>query len=617
MNVKIFSFEKSRKFKKFQGHTLVEIMVAIIVLSIVMAIFTPLITKKLRTTTQSVAAESVGVRSNCSTYNEKCILCDSERCIRCNANCTAGQFIDFEDCTCKTCIAGCVYCKDDTTCEKCNVGYEKNASNICVPCTAGHYSDDGFTCVECSAGQAQSETGKSYCNVCEAGTFSKEAGSQNCVTCPAGEYNTSAGSTTCIKCEVDNYCTGGSHHAACDPGYGADEGSSSCVACSTKIDANCEECLNQSECTACKINYYINSSKTCSKCPAGKSCNGTATTQTCAAGTYSPEGVASCSVCADGTYSAAGASSCTSCTSLDAFCSVCNKATGACTTCQAGYALSGGSCVLDKFSFTFSGTHEPSSSSYNGSHSILLKSNGTFVPKTNAIVTIVVVGGGGAGGPVHGGGGGGGCVSQHVDVTLNKDENYTVVIGAGGTGSDRFQSDETVRNGGTTKFGTYQAVGGKGGGSIADGRLDGWNCASKDYSGGAAGCAGSGAGGATSNASSGQQAGGSGVEVEFLSATGSTAYFAGGGGGGGYISGSGKAGGNGGGGKGGSGWSKSNTNDVEDGVANTGGGGGGAGEVFGQCGTNVCWKSSQTNQWCSRQSGNGGSGVVIITPKHN
>jgi hypothetical protein len=29
----------------------------------------------------------------------------------------------------------------------------------------------------------------------------------------------------------------------------------------------------------------------------------------------------------------------------------------------------------------------------------------------------------------------------------------------------------------------------------------------------------------------------------------------------------------------------------------------------------VCWKSSQTNQWCTRESGDGGSGVVIITPK--
>lgn len=254
-------------------------------------------------------------------------------------------------------------------------------------------------------------------------------------------------------------------------------------------------------------------------------------------------------------------------------------------------------------------------------------SNSLSIPFTIS-ATYLMVAGGGAGAYYGAGGGAGGLV--YNSATLNSGVQYTVVIGAGGTGST---SGQTATDGGvSTFFGATayggghggqsgQGGGGNGGSGGGGGSGDSSNVAqvpgkgvypgstyidavrqgydggagqpgNMDYAGGGGGAGAAGtssASGANGNGGTGSSAysallttASAGVDV------GGTRYIAGGGGGAGW-SGSG-TGGSGGGGAG------TRTGPGGAGVANSGGGGGG---------------TSYTS-FGGTIGGNGGSGVLIV-----
>ena len=253
-------------------------------------------------------------------------------------------------------------------------------------------------------------------------------------------------------------------------------------------------------------------------------------------------------------------------------------------------------------------------------------SSGTFTVTNGsaAIDVLIVAGGGGGGGSTAGGGGAGGLIYQTGVGVLSG--NYTITIGAGGTGSQRstLGAANNTNGSNTTAF-SYTAIGGgygysgytsgsrlpnSGGSGGGGGAYSGNNITTSSGAAGTSGqgyaggdgndinnWGGAGGGGATAVGAdqTGTRAGGAGSDRSSIYGTtyGESGVFAGGGGGGAYNSGV-TQGGTGGGGNGGDG----QTHTAVAGSANTGGGGGGGGYYqFGPGG------------------GAGGSGIVIIRYK--
>ena len=125
------------------------------------------------------------------------------------------------------------------------------------------------------------------CLTCNVGYFATSSGT-SCAFCPAGTYGF-AGVTACLLCR---------------PGtYGPVEASGSA--------GNCLGCPAQT--------FSAAGSSSANDC------------ETCPVGTFSPAASAYCAPCAEMVQG------CATCTSTN---------TGGCTSCQAGYALKSGSCVL-------------------------------------------------------------------------------------------------------------------------------------------------------------------------------------------------------------------------------------------------------------------------------
>jgi hypothetical protein len=246
-------------------------------------------------------------------------------------------------------------------------------------------------------------------------------------------------------------------------------------------------------------------------------------------------------------------------------------------------------------------------------------STSVFTPSTSISADILVVAGGGAGGGSQGGGGGAGGLLGFASQSLTA-TNYTVTIGAGGTGVSANYNGVPGNNGSNSTFqGLTAAVGGGGGGTAGNssvgvgsggsggGRANpsgaGTGTTGQGSAGGSTGTAGAKGGGGASAVGGLGLAGGAagGTGATFNSTVGGTAgpysfinamgaatgtgefsggnyYYAGGGAGGCDV----EPGGLGGGGL-----------STIPGRANTGGGGGGA------CGN-------------PGAGGNGGSGLVIV-----
>lgn len=238
-------------------------------------------------------------------------------------------------------------------------------------------------------------------------------------------------------------------------------------------------------------------------------------------------------------------------------------------------------------------------------------------PPTYDVNTLTIAGGG-AGGNRHSGGGGAGGMLTTNSVTLSLGTQYTITVGAGGTGT---AYDASAGNNGVNStisgsgLSTITAFGGGGGGIYHNsGHIDGQDGGSgggggSESSGGSGtsgqgnnggngggqtapdyGGAGGGGAGAVGGNGSGS-GGGAGGAGSASSITGSSVTYAGGGGGSSYTNNSAGGAAGSGGGAAGTGQEPGNH-----GTANTGGGGGG-----------------NTHNVVSSPSGNGGSGVVILS----
>jgi len=285
------------------------------------------------------------------------------------------------------------------------------------------------------------------------------------------------------------------------------------------------------------------------------------------------------------------------------------------TSSVSGLTVSGPTTVSTNtvYSFTLSG-------STNGTCNVSFNANMN-------IQVLVVAGGGGGGGLGSGGGGGAGGVIYNSSFAVTNGTSYAIQVGAGGIGASGntqlggngsnsvFSSLTAIGGGGgaTNSYLSPASNGGSGGGGGADDNIGGMNAPGNGtagqgnmggyavyrYGGGGGGGAGSVGGNASGSLTTGT--GGNGGNGILNSITGSATYYGGGGGGGTWSGNTGGTGGSGGGGAGGVNGSNGATTAANgtNGTANTGGGGGGIGFY------------NSTNR--ARVSGNGGSGIVIIS----
>ena len=353
------------------GFSLIEMMVSFIVICIIATAITPIITKKIQNTTVTVGGGNE-FSTNCTEkFSDSCSLCQTNKCVLCNKKCPDDQKLDYNSCTCSSCITtygeNCLEC-NNTNCTKCSGQFFLN-NNVCEVCPIGSYCD-GKTKTICPDGKYTDQVGQTSCQECPIGYFCKD-GIKN--PCPAGQYS-QPNASECIPCPVGYKCEGGSDKISCSSGaeYSPVSGQSECRTCavgSYVLDNRiiCTSCpkgykctgdgkmtkcetatdyqssTGQSTCATCGAGYYISSDRTsCDPCPMGYKCTGNGSKTACnnATGTagnqyQDQEGQSVCKTCA-GKVGGNGAT-----------CGSCSDGTyllnDVCQTCPINYYCSGGS----------------------------------------------------------------------------------------------------------------------------------------------------------------------------------------------------------------------------------------------------------------------------------
>ena len=314
---------------KVHGFSLVEIVVALIILSVITAALAPIITKKLKSNTINLGkntSSAVKFSDDCSDFGSDCTMCTNESCALCNKDCAQNEYKDVPNCLCRNCgeiHIGCLECTSKK-CKKCENGYGLN-NGKCYKCTKGYYGN-GLNCIAASIGNYVPEDGATFQTPCPAGQYQDEIGKPECKVCQAGSYQNVIGQSSCKTCEIDYACSGGNNRVQCAPNMGADEGSSNCSPCST----NCTNCKVPSACLGCNSGYYL-SNDSCIICPQNYRCDGLDKIQ-CSYGYYSQQGSSTCTVCP---------SNCATCSSGST-----------CTSCKSGYILNDGNCISNDSSLS-------------------------------------------------------------------------------------------------------------------------------------------------------------------------------------------------------------------------------------------------------------------------
>lgn len=343
------------KFKDRIAFSLIELMVSMVVISVIMAAFTPIITKRMKANTIAMKLGDSISATKCETWiNSNCRVCLRKRCVLCNddVKCSASEYLHVDDCTCHSCSeynANCTSCSV-SKCKACSGGYGYSSSApYCTQCKIGTYSDGTTACRVPDDGWYTDSDGASAPKPCEEGSMCKNGIK---TTCKNGSWSNAKSSSCNAKCDEGYYCQDGVK-TVCPPGKWSDAGSSSCTISCPAGSA----CSNGNK-TACPSGTYSEGGAgSCTNCSAGYACSSTGQ-KICSAGTYAAAGATSCTKCAAGTYNTTeGSSGCTACG--DGYycsggsnrvacstlgCGGCDAASGGCTTCAPGTYKNGTTC---------------------------------------------------------------------------------------------------------------------------------------------------------------------------------------------------------------------------------------------------------------------------------
>ncbi len=401
--------KKYRKIikKKFlelkNGFSLVEISIALLVISVIAAALTPTISKRLTST--STIKNRISTKCNNVCADGFCAMCyvNPKSCIVYTKECAKNQFKDVANCACINCSdaygANCTLC-NSKECTQCAPGYYKDTkTNLCIKCPKGFYCfqdpiTGASTMKKCPQGTSQPSEGQASCVKCQqstattAGSVQTQEGQTSCTPCAAGSYASAEGQkTACEPCDAGYYCPQGKH-IPCPLGTsnGA-KGQTVCTNCiksTTTTAGSVATTTALTSCAICPDGKYASTAaqgRACDVCPKGSYCKGgkinpcpvgqisNSTGQTacvkCAQSTSSTVGTISnkagssvCTACGNGKYTAtSGQTACNNC--LPGYrcpdgklikCTIGTYATGSasvCTSCGNGKTSQAGakSCV--------------------------------------------------------------------------------------------------------------------------------------------------------------------------------------------------------------------------------------------------------------------------------
>ena len=293
------------KSKKF-GFSLIELLISLIVISLIAAAFSPVISKKLKSGGLSIGVGFGGsggigpISIACDDIDEDCNLCYGNSCLICSKDCNSqGEYINVSTCKCENCAE----IEHAQTCEY-NSEHNKGIATLC---------DDGYYIEE------EDEDNFGTCQPCPAGRTCNGSADWNCN--PGAYLN----NDTCEPCPAGSYCADGQDIKQCPVG--------------TYSNANALSC---STCSAGTYNKTTGQ-QTCANCTAGYYCQGGSHIEICPIGTYSNPKASSCTTCADNYYADSEGS--TSCKACIEGCNNCNKQTGECLGCENGYTYQNGNCL--------------------------------------------------------------------------------------------------------------------------------------------------------------------------------------------------------------------------------------------------------------------------------
>ena len=215
-----------RMYKMFRDRlfafSLIEVMVALLVVAIIVAALAPVITKRMQ---RDIVGKS-RISTSCSSlfpegYCGMCYL-NPKSCIVCTKVCSSDEFQNVSECSCVKCSvhhndSSCVRC-NSKYCVQCKQGYYLDGNNRCTICPKGYYcyqdnsngiNGDGGTSIKkpCPKGYAAPNEGMSACVACAKstsgvqGSVAVNEGSVNCTLCTNGYYaSVSSQATSCNIC---------------------------------------------------------------------------------------------------------------------------------------------------------------------------------------------------------------------------------------------------------------------------------------------------------------------------------------------------------------------------------------------------------------------------------
>ena len=152
-----------KRIKFLLGFSLVELSISFIVISILLAAFSPVISKKLAASSSptSITKLSMDCKTVLPEAEGYCTMCyeSPKRCILCSRTCAEGEYKDTANCVCLSCQdqygdSHCTKC-DESGCKLCDNGYFFGSDKKCTACPKGSYcyqNDNESVKKTCSAG---------------------------------------------------------------------------------------------------------------------------------------------------------------------------------------------------------------------------------------------------------------------------------------------------------------------------------------------------------------------------------------------------------------------------------------------------------------------------------
>ena len=154
---KITNFLKLKLPKWLKAFSMIELVLSLLVISIIFAALSPVISKKAHQMIKVDTTMSVYSATECNKwFNDDCQVCTKNACLTCEKICAGNQYKNIGTCDCENCntrSAQCISC-GAKKCTKCNEGFPL-IDGVCsdTRCPTGSYSDGLINCKPCPAGK--------------------------------------------------------------------------------------------------------------------------------------------------------------------------------------------------------------------------------------------------------------------------------------------------------------------------------------------------------------------------------------------------------------------------------------------------------------------------------